>query len=93
MFITLYKGVELNKYEIITTLGDGATSQVFLGRKQDTKEYRAIKVFNTEYMKGKDVAIFLHDEIEILYSLNHKNIVKMYEFGNEGILVNRKRDE
>jgi len=36
---------------------------------------------------------FLHDEISIMYNLDHNGIVKMYEFGDDGKLVNDSGEE
>jgi len=65
IFVTYIRGVELNRYQMIKRLGKGATSDVYLARKLDSdqKEYRAIKIFNSEYFEDEDAINYLHDEI------------------------------
>ena len=72
------------KYKIETNiLGSGAFGKVFLATSVEDKEFKvAIKVISKKKI-GDDLDQLL-DEINILKSLDHPNIVKYYEtFENE----------
>ena len=67
------------KYKILNTIGHGSYGDVFLAYNTYTKEKFAIKKI---YKSNEDLLNDgeLLDEIEILKSLNHPDIVKIIEF-------------
>lgn len=72
---------ELNKvYEIDhTCLGEGSFGKVFKAtHKSDSSITVAIKVIKKEHM-SKDEEISLQNEITLMQSVDHPNIVKYYE--------------
>jgi hypothetical protein len=65
------------KYDFIKTLGDGNFAIVKQARHKVTDHEYAIKIIDKSKMKGKENMI--ENEIYIMKSCNHPNIVKLYE--------------
>lgn len=65
------------KYDFIKTLGDGNFAIVKQARHKLTDHEYAIKIIDKSKMKGKENMI--ENEIYIMKSCNHPNIVKLYE--------------
>ncbi len=65
-----------SKYNIIKTLGSGACAVVYKARNKVTSELVAIKVINIDNRCRKDLIVA---EIEVMKSLNCKNIVNYIE--------------
>lgn len=66
------------KYEIGPVLGKGQFAVVRLCTKKETGEEFALKIVDKSGM-GKDELDGLKTEIEILKTLDHENIIKVYE--------------
>ena len=58
-------------------MGDGNFAVVKLARHKVTNHEYALKIINKATMKGKELMI--ENEINIMRSCNHPNIVKLYE--------------
>ncbi len=74
-----------DRYEILFKLGEGGMGQVFL--TQDTQldnEPRAIKILPDQVRNDFKAVNRLKDEAKITMSLSHPNIVKLYNYGNDG---------
>jgi calcium-dependent protein kinase len=69
-----------DSYERISFLGEGGFSKVLKVQSKVTKEMRAMKIIKKQgvNLDLKDANIF--DEINILKTLDHPNIIKIYEF-------------
>ena len=74
------------QFQIVKDLGTGATSKVYLGESLINPEIKvAIKIYNRKWVKkNSDAYRVINEEIETLASLNHKNIVKVYQAGHTG---------
>ncbi len=72
------------KYTLLSTLGEGNTSKVYLASLVDEPSfYVAIKILKDEFLaKDKDAKQAVVNEVVILQTLKHKNIVKIIEFGD-----------
>ena len=68
----------LFEYEVKEKIGEGSFSKVKLGIHKQTKRKVAIKIISKNKLTNKD-KIHLKREIKILNSLNHPNIIKIYE--------------
>ncbi len=70
-------------------LGEGTTSKVYLAfLDKDPAKPVAIKIFKPEFLLSGDKApeIF-RNEIKALLTLDHPNIVKVYEYGVTGRII------
>ena len=79
LFINEIEQSPEKKYKILNTIGHGSYGDVFLAYNTQTKEKVAIKKIyksNEDLLNDGEIL----DEIEILKSLNHPDIVKIIEF-------------
>ncbi|MGD1713530.1 serine/threonine protein kinase [Dapis sp. BLCC M172] len=68
------------KYDIITELGKGGSSVVYLAKKLNTQERYAIKTLSTD---EENAIKLLERETDTLKRLNHPHIVKFIDYGYE----------
>merc|ERR1712166_1224204 len=79
MFVQKTQGTLRDIYKIGHVLGEGAFGEVRLCTHRETKEKRAVKVLKKENM-DKTEQMQMLNEINTLRSLDHPNIVKIYEY-------------
>eukprot|EP01041_Mallomonas_annulata_P001912 gene1912-3711_t len=70
------------RYKIGDTLGEGAFSVVKLATDRQTNARVAVKCINRTNLPHED-EVSLRQEVEILRSLNHPNVVKCFDFFEE----------
>merc|ERR1719364_469789 len=78
--------VFIGEYEILSSLGEGNTSKVYLVRsiKEPKKQY-ALKLLREEFLqRDQDSIKSVEQEIQILQGLNHSNIVSIMGYGSDG---------
>ena len=68
--------VFLNKYEIVSLVGEGAFGSVYRARDIKLDRIVAIKFINIV----NDVLERFNDELEAIKGLDHPNIVRLYDF-------------
>lgn len=78
-FVTQNSGKLRDFYRIGKLLGQGAFGEVRMCVSRNSGETRAVKVLKKSQMDAEEQKM-LFNEINILRSLDHPNIVKMYEF-------------
>nr|MBC8387738.1 protein kinase [Actinomycetota bacterium] len=77
-------GKTISSYKLIEVIGIGGMSTVYLGRHAKTGSIAAIKVLKEQYTQEEDhVKKFFIREIEVTKKLNHKNIVKLLNYGKK----------
>jgi serine/threonine protein kinase len=74
--------VKVGKYEVERVLGSGASGTVYLGVDPDGVR-RALKVLPSGLRSDSSIFARFRTEIEVLRNLDHPNIVKIYEVGEE----------
>ena len=73
------------EYELISLLGKGRTSLVYKARSiHDRTKIVAIKVLIDAYLKFEKRSV--EKEIMILKQLKHKNIIDLYDWGDNGTI-------
>jgi len=77
------------KYEMLSTLGEGNTSKVYLAQTIDEPRYYvAIKILRDEFLaRDEDSRKAVANEVYILQTLKHPNIIKILEFGDSGVVL------
>ncbi len=77
------------KFEMLSTLGEGNTSKVYLAQTiQEPRYYVAIKILRDEFLaRDEDSRKAVANEVYILQTLKHPNIVKILEYGDNGMVV------
>ena len=75
--------VVLGQYELIDVLGQGGMSVVFKARHKMTDQEVALKILPPELAAQSQVKGRFLDEAKALATLDHANIVHLYNFGQE----------
>ena len=75
--------VVLGQYELVDVLGQGGMSVVFKGKHKMTEQEVALKILPPELAAHSQVKSRFLDEAKALASLDHPNIVHLYNFGQE----------
>jgi len=71
-------------YERVAYLGEGGFSQVLKVKHKQTGGLRAMKVIKKNTHKKEDETS-IYDEVNILKTLDHPNIMKIYEFFQDNV--------
>src|SRR5688572_8033839 len=76
----------IGDYEILRTVGRGGMGVLYHAR--DTVRHRevALKVMSADVLEDEDARARFHHEARLAARLQHRNIVKVFEFGEDGDL-------
>lgn len=78
---------QFGKYQLIRRVGTGGMAEVFLARTtvaQGLNKHLVIKKIHPAYAKSRQFTAMFVDEAKIALSLNHPNIVQVFDFGTVG---------
>jgi serine/threonine protein kinase len=78
------EGQQFGNYQLIRLLGEGGFSEVYLGEHIHLNTHAAIKVLHTR-LASNDIENF-RNEARTLAHLAHPHIVRVLEFGVEGVV-------
>jgi len=73
-----------DRYEIIRKLGQGGFGAVYLANDLKMEMHKVLKVIPEVISNDKKAMILLRKEASIMAKLNHKNIVRVYDFHDNG---------
>ncbi|MEM7127966.1 MAG: protein kinase [Chloroflexota bacterium] len=76
-------GRTLGRYRIVKQLGEGGMGAVFKGEDHELKRNVAIKVMKERYANRTDFGELFRQEARATAALDHPNIVKIYDFGQD----------
>ena len=79
-----YKGFFLGKYKLLGHLGTGGMSSVYLAEHRLSGQLRAIKVLPRKKVFDKSYLDRFYLEARAAASLDHPNVVRIYDICNEG---------
>ncbi|MEL7497969.1 MAG: serine/threonine-protein kinase [Planctomycetota bacterium] len=79
-----YKGFFLGKYKLQGHLGTGGMSKVYLAEHKISGHLRAIKVLPSKKVADKSYLDRFYLEARAAASLNHPNVVRIYDICQEG---------
>ncbi len=82
--MTLSAGTKLSHYEITFQIGKGGMGEVYQAKDQRLGRDVAIKVLPEEFAKDTDRVARFQREAKLLASLNHPNILAIFDFDTEG---------
>jgi serine/threonine protein kinase/outer membrane protein assembly factor BamB len=80
-------GATFRGFEIGHAIGSGGTAVVHKARQISLERTVAIKVLANEFLSSPRFVERFEREARVLASLNHPNLVHLYEFGQEGDLL------
>lgn len=80
---------EILNYEVIRLLGEGGMGQVYLARNKSIHQFVAIKVLHPALSSNPLVRDRFRQEAILLSSLDHPNIVKLFNYveNNQGVFL------
>jgi eukaryotic-like serine/threonine-protein kinase len=79
-----HKGFFLDRYKLLGQLGQGGMSTVYLGEHVLMRRLVAVKVLPKGRVKDTSYLARFHLEARAAASLDHPNIVRAYDVGNDG---------
>ena len=71
-------------YVLLRKLGQGAMALIYLGRHRQTGQEVAIKFLSSDYAEKKEFVSRFLNEAALSATLDHENIVHVYEAGEDG---------
>jgi serine/threonine protein kinase len=71
---------KIGQYDILNQIGSGSTSKVFVALKEFEKQKYCIKIIPKIMIENEEDQRHIQNEIQILQSIRHPNIVKFIEF-------------
>src|SRR6185295_12017850 len=81
--MALARGIKLGRYEIRSLLGKGGMGEVYLANDATLHRSVAIKVLRADLIADKDRMRRFEREAQTASSLNHPNILTIYEIDRE----------
>lgn len=73
------KGSYVGNYELLQTIGEGAFAKVKIGIHRLTNQKFAIKIIDKTKFPDEYSMKNIHREAQILRTLDHPNIIKLFE--------------
>src|ERR1700730_224395 len=83
----LETGAVLGSYEILAPVGAGGMGDVYRARDRNLNREVAIKVLSPNFAHDPNLLMRFRREAQVLASLNHPNIVTIYDIGQHGRTV------
>lgn len=77
----LIPGTHLGPYEILASIGAGGMGEVYRARDARLKRFVAVKILPSEFADDADRLRRFEQEAQTAGSLNHPNVVAVYDFG------------
>jgi serine/threonine-protein kinase len=71
------------RYRLIELLGQGGMATIFRARDNQLERDVAVKVLRSEYGRDPDFLARFRSEAQAAASLNHPNIVSVFDFGQD----------
>jgi eukaryotic-like serine/threonine-protein kinase len=79
--LAIEAGRKINQYKIISCLGSGGMGEVYLAQDVRLGRKVALKLLYQDIMRGDDWVLRFEQEARATSSLNHPNIITIYEVG------------
>ncbi|ANX01958.1 Stk1 family PASTA domain-containing Ser/Thr kinase [Thermoclostridium stercorarium] len=73
-----------NRYELVEKIGSGGMADVYKARCRVLKRWVAVKILKDEFVNDEEFLERFEREAYAAASLNHPNIVSIYDVGKEG---------
>ena len=77
--------MDIPGYEVLEKVGSGGMASVFKAKRHADSAIVALKIPMEQYVADAKFIRRFHREAEVALRLNHKNIVKTFEHGSQGI--------
>lgn len=73
-----------NHFQLLSVLGEGGMGSVFKALDQNLNRHVALKILKKECSSTESDWVQLADEARMTAAVNHPNVVKVYDFGQDG---------
>src|SRR6185295_15349508 len=83
----LKPGASFKGFEVLEVLGQGGMGVVYKARQQSLNRLVALKLLNSQLATSEEFAARFEREAKVLASLNHPNVVQVFDFGKEDGLL------
>ncbi|MBI3855794.1 MAG: protein kinase [Planctomycetes bacterium] len=83
----LKPGASFKGFEVLEVLGQGGMGVVYKARQQSLNRLVALKLLNSQLATSEEFAARFDREAKVLASLNHPNVVQVFDFGKEDGLL------
>jgi len=80
-------GQRLGQYQVVSLLGKGGMAAVYRARQISIERDVAIKVISPELAATENFVRRFQREAQTIASLSHPNIIKVFDFGQQGDIV------
>ena len=80
--MSLEDGTSINQYKVISRLGGGGMGEVYLAEDTRLRRKVALKLLSNDITKNEDWVLRFEQEARAASSLNHPNIITIYEIGH-----------
>lgn len=77
----MYAGTQIGRYEIRSKIGEGGMGEVYSALDRELDRNVAIKLLPFEFTADEDRRSRFRQEAKVVSSLNHPNIITIYEIG------------
>ena len=77
--------VEVPGYDILEKIGSGGMASVYKGQRHSDNQIVALKVPMEQYVADAKFIRRFHREAEVALRLNHRNIVRTFDHGSQGV--------
>ena len=71
--------MKIGNLSLLKLIGKGTMGEVYLSKKEDSKEYYATKKITKEYVDRPQVKKYFINELSILKKLKHNKIVRLID--------------
>lgn len=73
-----------NRYELLEKIGEGGMAEVYKAKCNILNRIVAVKILKNEFAEDEEFLMKFKNEAQAAASLNHPNIVNVYDVGQEG---------
>jgi serine/threonine protein kinase len=80
-------GQRLDRYEIVSLLGEGGMATVYRARQANMKRDVAVKIIESRLARNPDFVKRFEREAQTVAGLSHIHILKVFDYGQQGDLI------
>jgi serine/threonine protein kinase len=81
------KESHITDFKILSKLGNGSFGTVYEAKHKKTNKVYAIKEIKKSALDSKKLLEHVRTEVKIMYSLNHPNIIKLYNHFEDEVSI------
>ncbi len=79
----LRAGQLIDRFELITLIGEGGMAHVWAARDSRSQQIVAIKIVHSRFAEDSDFRAMFVDEARLVAAIEHPNVAKVYELNDD----------